>query len=292
MGRWYLAERAGGASRWLVRAEQPVLRPLGGSDEACTRRHGRRHVGIRAGAGTAGRLGSQPANPGAAPPASSSPAPTATPKPTATPTPAPTATPKPTATPAPTTGPSTPAPAQVVSSHVAYPWHWPNDVNKPGRVAHSNAVPPVPALVGISVGNHPAAAGQRPFNRMSFTFTTAFPSYRFEFASQLVSDGSGTVIPLRGQGVLKIVFTQAQAHTSDGTGSTIVSQPARYIGFQRMTDFAQAGDFEGVLSYGIGITQPVLHSNPQFPVRAYELETVTATGQHRYTIAIDIDASA
>jgi hypothetical protein len=141
------------------------------------------------------------------------------------------------------------------------------------------------------VGNHPAAAGQRPFNRMSFTFATAFPSYRFEFAGQLVSDGSGKVIPLRGQGVLRIVFTQAQAHTADGTRSTIISQPARYIGYQRMTDFAQAGDFEGVLTYGIGITSPVPHSNPQFPVRAYELETVTATGQHRYAIAIDIDAS-
>ncbi len=217
--------------------------------------------------------GSQPANPGAAPPVSSSPSAPATPT-------------------TPTTGPSTPAPTNVVSSRVAYPWHWPNDLTAPGHVTHSYAVPPVPELVSISVGNHPAAAGQHPFNRMSFTFTTAFPSYRFEFANQLVSDGSGKVIPLRGQSVLKIVFNQAQSHTADGTQSTITSQPARYIGYQRMADFAQAGDFEGVLSYGIGITQPVLHSNPQFPVRAYELETVTATGQHRYVIAIDIDASA
>ena len=141
------------------------------------------------------------------------------------------------------------------------------------------------------LASHPAVAGQRPFNRTSFTFTTAFPSYRFEFASQLVSDASGKVIPLGGQDVLKIVFTQAQAHTTDGTRSTIISQPDRYIGYQRMTDFAQAGDFEGVLTYGIGITRPVLHSNPQFPVRAYEIETVTANGQHRYVVAIDVDAS-
>jgi hypothetical protein len=40
-----------------------------------------------------------------------------------------------------------------------------------------------------------------------------------------------------------------------------------------MTDFAQAGDFEGILTYGIGATRPVPHSNPQFPVRAYEVET-------------------
>jgi hypothetical protein len=210
--------------------------------------------------------GGPPANPGGAPPTSSSPS-VATPTLTVTPT-------------------------QVVSSRLAYPWHWPNDLATPGRVTHSYAVPPVPELVSISAGNHPAAAGQRPFNRMSFTFATAFPSYRFEWADRLVSDGSGKVIPLRGTDVLRIVFTQAEAHTADGTRSTIISQPARPIGYRSMTDFAQAGDFEGVLTYGIGSTRPVFKSNPRTSVRAYELEAVTATGQHRYVIAIDIDASA
>jgi hypothetical protein len=126
---------------------------------------------------------------------------------------------------------------------------------------------------------------------MSFTFTTAFPGYRFEFAGKLVSDPSGKVIPLVGQGVLEIVFTQAQAHTADGTRSSVSSQPVPHIGYQRMASYAQAGDFEGVLTYGIGITRPVLHSNPQFAVRAYEVETVTASGQRRYTVAIDVDAS-
>jgi hypothetical protein len=218
--------------------------------------------------------GSQPASPGVSPPAHVSSSVTATPIPAPS-----------------SVAPSAAASTQVVSSRLAYPWHWPNDVAAPGHVTHGSAVPPVPELVSISVGNHPAVASQRPFNRMSFTFTTAFPSYRFEFASQLVGDGSGKVIPLGGQDVLKIVFTQAQAHTADGTRSTIISQPARYIGYQRMTDFAQAGDFEGVLTYGIGITRPVPHSNPQFPVRAYEIETVTANGQHRYVVAIDVDAS-
>jgi hypothetical protein len=39
------------------------------------------------------------------------------------------------------------------------------------------------------------------------------------------------------------------------------------------------------------VNQPVPHSNPQFGVRAYELETVTATGQHQFVVAIDIDAT-
>jgi hypothetical protein len=181
--------------------------------------------------------------------------------------------------------------AQVLSSRLAYPWHWPNDVTAPGRVTHAPAVPPVPELVQITVGSHPGGPGERPFNRMSFTFATAFPSYRFEFTSKLIGDPSGKVIPLDGQGVLQIVFTQAQAHTADGTRSSVISQPAPRIGYQRMAGYARGGDFEGVLTYGIGITWPVPHSNPQFAVRAYEVETVTASGQHRYTVAIDIDAS-
>ena len=188
----------------------------------------------------------------------------------------------------------TPSPARsarVLSFQLTYPWHWPNDVAAPGRVTHASTVPPVPELVQISVGSHPGGPGERPFNRMSFTFTTAFPSYRFEFAGKLVSDPSGKVIPLDGQGVLKIVFTQAQAHTADGTRSSVISQPAPRIGYQRMAGYARGGDFEGVLTYGIGISWPVLHSNPQLEVRAYEVETVTASGQHQYTVAIDVDAS-
>lgn len=57
-----------------------------------------------------------------------------------------------------------------------------------------------------------------------------------------------------------------------------------------MVGYALGGDFEGVLTYGTGITSPVPRSNPQVAVRAYEVETVTTSGQHRYTVAIDIDA--
>jgi hypothetical protein len=225
--------------------------------------------------------GSQPATPAVTPSPSSTPTATAPASPGA---PAPTHTPGP--------GATSPAPSiRVVSSQLAYPWHWPNDPARPGRVAHSYPVPPMPELVRISVGHHPGEHGQLPYNRMSFTFTRAFPSYHFEWASQLVSDASGKMIPLAGTDVLKVVFDQAGAHSADGTRSTIVSQPGRPIGYQSMTDYAQAGDYEGVLTYGIGYTRAVPLSNPQTYVRAYEVETVTAAGQHRYVVAIDINAA-
>jgi hypothetical protein len=189
-----------------------------------------------------------------------------------------------------TVSPSASAPGSVLSFRLAYPWHWPNDVARPGQVTHASAAPPVPELVQIRAGSHPAAPGDRAYDRISFTFTSAFPSYHIQFVPQLVSDGSGKVIPLGGQGVLRVVFSGAQAHTADGTKSSVISQPAPGIGLPRMTDYALGGDFEGVLSYGIGITWPAGHAGQQLPVRAYEQETVTG-GQHRYTVAIDIDAS-
>jgi hypothetical protein len=157
-------------------------------------------------------------------------------------------------------------------------------------VQHNYPVPPVPRLIAVSVGNHPAANGERAYNRISFTFTHSFPTYQFRFVGQLVGDASGKPITLEGNGVLKVIFRQAQAHTGNGA-SSVASQPPAHLGLSRMASWAQAGDFEGVLTYGIGVSQPIPHSNPQFPVRAYELGKVTAQGQHLYVVAIDIDAS-
>src|ERR1039458_529051 len=71
---------------------------------------------------------------------------------------APPPTPRPTspATSATAAGPASPsptaaAPAQptrpaeaVLSSRVAYPWHWPNDAGRPATIQHSYPVPPLP----------------------------------------------------------------------------------------------------------------------------------------------------
>ena len=68
-------------------------------------------------------------------------------------------------------------------------------------------------------------------------------------------------------------------------------QPRALRPSNRMVDWAQGGDFEGVLAYGIGIAPPVPHSNPQFPVRTIEVEKVSAQGQRLYIVAIDVTAA-
>lgn len=193
----------------------------------------------------------------------------------------------------PPTAAASPSPEQatskVVLSRVTYAWQWPN-WNGIASVQHSYSVPPVPTLIAIAVGNHPGDPGDRPYNRMSFTFTGAFPSYQVSWVSGLVSDPGGRPVSLKGDDVLQVTFRQAQAHTAIGQ-SSVASQPPTLLGFSEMVSWAPAGDYEGVLSYGIGTHRAILQSNPQTAVRAVEVEQVTAQGQHLYIVAIDIDAT-
>jgi hypothetical protein len=93
-------------------------------------------------------------------------------------------------------------------------------------------------------------------------------------------------------GVLKIIFRQAQAHTDQGS-SSIQSEPPARVGLTRMTSWAQAGDFEGVLTFGIGISLPGHQSDQHIPVRITELEKISTLGAHThlYVVAIDVDAA-
>jgi hypothetical protein len=156
-------------------------------------------------------------------------------------------------------------------------------------VHHSSHAPPAPELVRIAAGDNPAADGERAFNRMSFTFTDAFPTYEFAFTKNLIADGSGHSINLRADEVLRVIFRDTQAHTTSGA-SSVTSQPPAQLGMDRIVDWAPAGDFEGVLTFGIGIHRTVPQSNPQYQVRAIEVEKVTAQGQHLYVVAFDVES--
>lgn len=58
----------------------------------------------------------------------------------------------------------------------------------------------------------------------------------------------------------------------------------------RMVDYAAAGDYEGVVTYGIGIAWPVAHSNPQIAVRIYEVVRYDGQDSRQYVVAVDVDA--
>lgn len=232
---------------------------------------------------------STPPSGGASPPAATSTAPSTTPA---------------SSTAAPSASATVPADAdetapphagvKVISSRITLDWTWPGP-GRPFKATHENPVPvapppaaPLPALYAIGAGSHPAETP--PFDQMSFRFLGGFPGYDIEFVPELIADGSGLPVPMPGTGaILKVVFHGAQAHTADGTASTITRAPGPAIGYPALTSYAPAGDFEGVVSYGIGVGRPV-DPVPETKVRVWEVETIER-GQHVYVIAVQLDAT-
>lgn len=217
-----------------------------------------------------------------------SPTPTGTTTPTATPTAPPTSTPPPDDQ---TTPPH--SGDKVISSHLAHDWGWPGP-GAPFTTTHTYQVPiapapapPLPYLYTIAAGAHPTDAP--PYDQMSFRFKGAFPSYDIEYVPKLIADGSGAIIPMPGtSSILRVVFHMAQAHLENGS-SSIVKAPPAVIGYTAITRYAAAGDFEGYVSYGIGVGRPVTPS-PHTRVRVYEVEKIEQ-GQHLYVVAIQVDAT-
>jgi len=172
----------------------------------------------------------------------------------------------------------------VVSGRTAIDWGLPGKPYVGVQVAHNAAVPPVPQLVTIGAGDHPSDAGQRPFNRMTFSFTSGFPSYTVMYVPKLQAEGTGQTIPLPGASVLQIAFGPAQAHTDSGAPS-VQSRPDPNLGMVRMLAYAQSGDYEGVVGFGIGV-------GAQAPIRAYEATYYNSTlDQYRYVVALDVDVT-
>jgi hypothetical protein len=103
-----------------------------------------------------------------------------------------------------------------------------------------------PVLVAIS-GRH--VSGE---DRIVFRFQGGLPaSHGARYVSQLISDGSGKVIPVAGRGILRVRFGGATAH--DASGSTAPVRTVYPLPNVMLT--VQAGDFEGVVSYGLGVAR-------------------------------------
>jgi hypothetical protein len=102
-----------------------------------------------------------------------------------------------------------------------------------------------PTLVDVRAGRHPG------FDRVVFEFQGAVPEHHVRYVDQLVEDGSGRPVSVAGAADLQVVFQGANAHEDDGTPTV---SPRRFSpGLSAVKEVAQIGDFEAVVSYGIGL---------------------------------------
>ena len=104
-----------------------------------------------------------------------------------------------------------------------------------------------PVLVAVRAHHH------RTFDRVVFQYRGGLPAGRHaRYVHRLVADASGDPVPIAGQAVLRVRMARAQAHS--GTGVPTVPTRTAYP-WPNVMSGVVAGDFEGVVSYGLGVAR-------------------------------------
>jgi hypothetical protein len=130
----------------------------------------------------------------------------------------------------------------------------------------------IPTLVDVRAGSHSG------YDRVVFEFRGAVPEHRINYVDQLVEDGSGNPVSVAGAADLEVVFQGANAHEENGSPTV---NPRRFSpGLPAVKEIAQLGDFEAVISYGIGVDQrrPIEVSTLSNPSRLVIDIATTGTG--------------
>ncbi|MDQ6728037.1 MAG: hypothetical protein M3066_18025, partial [Actinomycetota bacterium] len=112
-------------------------------------------------------------------------------------------------------------------------------------------VPPATRLTGVRTGR------QEGYDRIVFDFSGPLPgSESVQYVAGVTQDGSGAPVPLNGEAFLKAVFSVAEAH--DDGGALSFPQGKRFDpGLTTVKEVALAGDFEGYVSFGLGVAGKV-----------------------------------
>jgi hypothetical protein len=108
-----------------------------------------------------------------------------------------------------------------------------------GTVPVSGGPGPV-TVTGVTVGHHTG------YDRVVFGSTHAIGSWEVQYVPQVFHDPIGTPVPLLGAADIRVVIrgTDWIDHPS--------AQPSITPGFPALRQVAGAGEFEAVLTYGIG----------------------------------------
>jgi hypothetical protein len=99
-------------------------------------------------------------------------------------------------------------------------------------------------LFGVAVGCHAT------FDRFVVRERFATPGYDVRYVAQIVADGSGNPVALLGAKRIRIVIRPARGHTQGGANLVpAVMTPL----CSNLRQVKRAGDFEGVMSFGLGL---------------------------------------
>ena len=108
--------------------------------------------------------------------------------------------------------------------------------------------PPATILIAIRTGHHAEPAAT--FDRVVFEFSGPLPLLRIEYVKQLIADGSGLPVRIAGRAIVSVQLTPAWAHDDAGHATAPVRLSPK---LPIVKEIVSAGDFEGVVTYGIGL---------------------------------------
>ena len=116
----------------------------------------------------------------------------------------------------------------------------------PGARPSQAAAAALPTLVGIRAFHRPGV------DRVVFELRGGLPERRTAtYVDRLISDGRGRNLRIAGQAILQVSMELADAH--DPTGATAPGRLA--FALPNVVTIVRSGDFEGVVSYGIGLAK-------------------------------------
>lgn len=108
--------------------------------------------------------------------------------------------------------------------------------------------PSTSTLVAIRAAHHAESTPQ--YDRVVFEFSGPVPLIEVKYVKQLLGDASGLPVPITGGAIVEVQFRPAQAHDTNGH-VTAPSQAKPNLPIVK--EIVGAGDFEAVLTYGIGV---------------------------------------
>ena len=103
-------------------------------------------------------------------------------------------------------------------------------------------------LVAIRAAHHP------DYDRVVFEFSGPVPAQRdVGYVPELIGDPSGLPVPVAGDAILQVRMAPARGH--DDNGNVTYGPTRRTYALPNVIQVVSSGDFEGVLTFGIGLAQ-------------------------------------
>lgn len=132
--------------------------------------------------------------------------------------------------------------------------------SQPRIMERTPSVPPVPGLLAIRPGSHPADG----FDRVTFDFRSALPGYDIRYVDRVIEDGSGkdVTVTVPGRRYLQVTFQPAYGHNESGTA---VTPAVMTLDYPMLKAYAVTGDFEAVLTIVLGLDDTVGYRVGELP---------------------------